>query len=100
MFIGLISLELRIVTACFFEEESILNQIHQLSKSASYFMVCGYRIHLFGYSLGGVIASFVTRKVQISSLFLLCPAGSFPEILNSFCKHGKNVEDGVNSMVF
>lgn len=79
----------------FFEEESILNQINQLNMIVTYFIRCGYRIHLFGYSLGGVIASFVARKKYVSSLFLLSPAGNFPDILKSFCEQGKVLKNGV-----
>lgn len=79
----------------FCEEESIFHQIEQLCQIATHFINLGYRIHLFGYSLGGVIASHVTRKVQVSSLFLLSPAGNFPEILKNFCKQGKALKYGV-----
>lgn len=39
-------------------------------------------IHLFGFSLGGVIASKVaSEKTEIKSLFLLSPAGNFKDIV-------------------
>lgn len=72
-------------------DESILYQIQQLQRIIDSFKQKGYRVHVFAYSLGGVIA---THCSQYDSLFLLSPAGNFKEILMQFQKMGKPYRDG------
>lgn len=65
----------------FFEEESIKSQIEQCQYIVRQFQKENYKVHLFAFSLGGVIASHVAKKMNVESLFLLSPAGNFDEIL-------------------
>lgn len=64
-----------------YQKLSIQSQIGQGINLFDYFRSQGYRIHLFGFSLGAVIASQVAISKDIRSLFLLSPAGNFNEIL-------------------
>ncbi len=65
----------------FFEEESINSQINQCKCVVRQFQKENYKVHLFAFSLGGVIASHVAKEIKVESLFLLSPAGNFDEIL-------------------
>lgn len=65
----------------FYEDESIAYQIQQGIYLVHQFRQEGYNVHLFGFSLGGIIAAHTAVKTQASSLFLLSPAGNFHEIL-------------------
>lgn len=65
----------------FYDEESIKAQIEQCKCIANHFKKKHYKVHLFAFSLGGVIASHVAKEMDIETLFLLSPAGNFNEII-------------------
>ncbi len=78
----------------FFEEESIASQIEQARSIVRQFKKKGFRVHLFAFSMGGVVASHTAKTEDIASLFLLSPAGNFDEILPAMIAMGKECEDG------
>ena len=65
----------------FYDEESIEAQIEQCKYIVNQFKKENYKVHLFAFSLGGVIASHVAKEMDIETLFLLSPAGNFNEII-------------------
>lgn len=65
----------------FYDEVCIESQIEQCKHIVRQFQSESYKVHLFAFSLGGVIASHVAKEVDIVSLFLLSPAGNFNEII-------------------
>lgn len=73
----------------FYEEERITSQIKQGEMLVDYYLSRGYQVHLFAFSMGGVVATHVTNGKQIKSMFLLSPAGNFDEILTEMLKLGK-----------
>ena len=75
----------------FFEDEGIAKQIAQLDFVINHFKALKYNVHLFAYSLGGVIATHVHE--DINSLFLLSPAGNFKDILKQMLNAGKKYFD-------
>lgn len=75
----------------FAKDESIGYQIEQLQYIIQSFQKMGYRVHVFAFSLGGVIA---THCNGYESLFLLSPAGNFDEILDEFIYQGLPNLDG------
>lgn len=78
----------------FHEEASIASQIEQVKVLVNEFQKEGYRVHLFAFSLGGVIASHIAKQENIASLFLLSPAGNFNEVLKKMLQQAQPIEDG------
>lgn len=65
----------------FKEDMRIEKEIQTAKRIISHFEKKGYQVHLFGFSLGGVIASQVLTP-DIQSCFLLSPAGNFDDIID------------------
>lgn len=78
----------------FYEEESIYSQIKQATYLVKEFQKEGYCVHIFAFSMGGVIASHVAKQERIASLFLLSPAGNFNEILKQMLSQGHPIQNG------
>lgn len=78
----------------FYEEMRIASQLKQGEMLIDAYEKKGYRVHLFAFSLGGVIASHLASHRNIQSLFLLSPAGNFNEILSGMLSMGKPCSDG------
>jgi alpha/beta fold family hydrolase-like protein len=79
----------------FFEEESISSQIEQAKTVIQSFVEKKYKIHIFAFSMGGVVATHLLNDKNIQSLFLLSPAGNFNEILKKMiAQSGKRHTDG------
>lgn len=78
----------------FIEDIRIQKQIDQLHKIIDEMKPNYKHIHLFGFSLGGVIASkTAAERDDISSLFLLSPAGNFSKIIAMMLKDANDYGD-------
>lgn len=77
----------------FFEEEGIAHRIDQMLYLVDEFQKEGYKVHLMGFSLGGVICAHSAKSRRIESLVLLSPAGNFPEIIDQMCGDIKGIPE-------
>lgn len=78
----------------FYDEESMYSQLKQGKAVIEYFQQKGYKVHLFAFSMGAVLAARLAEQIKIASLFLLSPAGNFDEILSKMLHGGKKCIEG------
>lgn len=78
----------------FFEEERITSQLEQGRMLIDSYVRENYNVHIFAFSMGGVIASHLANEKDVKSLFLLSPAGNFNEILTGMLMQGRACDDG------
>lgn len=85
-----------------FEDISIASQCQQCNAIIKHYQKTYKKIHLWGFSLGGVIAALDAAKWhnEISSLFLLSPAFPLQRVMEKILSTSKKVVNGYDMTGF